>query len=303
MSIAVVLHDPRQFSQLVSSAFAQSDVQQLWDGPFSVRYRSSAVDRLALARITSSPHRIDHNEHQGVDDPARMIKVIYQLKGTGLLEQDGAESVAQPGTMMAYDTARPYRLVFREANDAIVLGIPYATWHLRASVLSERTGSPIASARGTAGIAAALLAEVMDRDEAAAGESSHLADALVALTTSAFAELDPRQDPSDVLDRVLVYARANLADPDLSLPVLARRHSVSVRYLQKRAQERAISISAWIRSERLRRIRADLGDPLFAGLGTAQIAGRWGIYEPTHLARLLRREFGVTAADLRNATS
>jgi AraC-like DNA-binding protein len=300
MSIAVVLRDPRQFSQVVSSAFAQSDVRQLWDSPFSVRYQSGAFDRLALARVTSSPHHIDHDERQSADDPARMIKVIYQLKGTGLLQQGGVESVALPGTMMAYDTAKPYRLVFREPNDSIVLGIPYAKWHPRASLIAERTGSPIESASGTAGIVAALLDQMMGRDDSAPADS-HLADALVALTASAFAELSPREDPSSVLDRVLADAHANLADPALSLPMLARRHSVSVRYLQKRAQERDISISAWIRSERLHRIRADLSDPLLAGLGTSQIASRWGIVEPTHLARLLRREFGVTATDLRNA--
>lgn len=300
MSTATVLTDPREFSALVSDAFAQSDVRGVKDAPFKVRFQPSALSRLALARVTSSPHLIEHHETQSIDDPARMIKVIFQLSGTGILQQDGVECLAGPGTMMAYDTAKPYRLVFREPNDTIVLGIPYIGWLARTSIISRRTGSAVASATGTGGILSALLGEMLERDDSRdTSSAAHLADALVALTTSAFADMDPSSAENDILDRALTYAQANLSDPSLSVESLARRHNVSVRYLQKRATERGITISTWIRSERLGRIRADLTDPLMAGIANSQIATRWGILDAAHLSRLLRNEFGTTVAELR----
>ncbi|WP_334541266.1 helix-turn-helix domain-containing protein [Streptomyces sp. B21-079] len=60
-----------------------------------------------------------------------------------------------------------------------------------------------------------------------------------------------------------------------------------------------MTFAAWVRHERLLRIRRGLLEPAAADISTAVIAARWGIRDPKHLGRALKREFGTAVSDLR----
>jgi transcriptional regulator GlxA family with amidase domain len=132
-----------------------------------------------------------------------------------------------------------------------------------------------------------------------------LADALISLVIAAFTEISPErlEAGTDLADRILAYASANLDDPLLSVETVAKRHGISIRHLHNTLQRRDVTFAAWVRTERLRRIRRDLLDPAFAQRTTAAIAARWGMHDPGHLARALKREFGQTAAGIRQASA
>ncbi|WP_312868295.1 helix-turn-helix domain-containing protein [Amycolatopsis pithecellobii] len=111
----------------------------------------------------------------------------------------------------------------------------------------------------------------------------------------------PMASAENLADRVEAYCLAGLADPALSVESVARAHRVSVRYLHKLFESRELSLAAWIRRQRLTRIRHDLADPAFEGRTVAAIAARWGVTDARHLSRALKAEFGVTAAEIRRA--
>ena len=101
------------------------------------------------------------------------------------------------------------------------------------------------------------------------------------------------------LDQIIAYCQANLADPALSVDSVAQRHGISPRQLHLMFQQRDQTFAAWIRIERLRRIRRDLTDPTLMHLTVGTIARRWGISNPSHLSRSLKAEFGRTPTELR----
>ncbi|MEU0675576.1 hypothetical protein ABZ330_22300 [Streptomyces sp. NPDC006172] len=60
-----------------------------------------------------------------------------------------------------------------------------------------------------------------------------------------------------------------------------------------------MTFAAWVRHERLRRIRRDLLDPASGDVSTAAIAARRGVLDAKHLDRALKSEFAETVNDLR----
>lgn len=109
--------------------------------------------------------------------------------------------------------------------------------------------------------------------------------------------------PTELADRILSYALANLHDPGLSAASVARRFGISPRYLHRLMRDRGIQFASWVRHERMKRIRQDLLDPRLANLTAAAIAARWGVLDPDHLGRALRAEFGQSGAEIRAAAS
>ncbi|MFD8032178.1 helix-turn-helix domain-containing protein, partial [Streptomyces sp. NPDC059717] len=109
------------------------------------------------------------------------------------------------------------------------------------------------------------------------------------------------QDHETLVDRIRVYTLASLGDPLLKTEQVARQHHISVRHLHALFRGADLTFAAWVRHERLLRIRRDLLNPAFAGRSTAAIAARWGIVDPKHLSRALKHEFGETVSDLRRA--
>ncbi len=131
---------------------------------------------------------------------------------------------------------------------------------------------------------------------------TYLADALTTLMLAAFVDTTPEQASvaSPLVDRIRVYVLAHLGDPLLSTELIARRHHISVRHLHALFKGYDLTFAAWVRHERLLRIRRDLLDPACADRSTAAIAARWGVLDTKHLGRALKREFGETVSDLRS---
>ncbi len=133
---------------------------------------------------------------------------------------------------------------------------------------------------------------------AASSAQHHLATALVSLVCAAFTDAVP-EDGSDPWERIRSYCLSRLGDPDLSVASVAAAHRVSPRYLQKLCRDRGFTLSGWIRTERLSRIRRDLADPSLTDRSTSAVAARWGVLDAGHLGRMLRAEFGESAREIR----
>ncbi|MDX5562726.1 helix-turn-helix domain-containing protein [Streptomyces sp. ID05-04B] len=91
----------------------------------------------------------------------------------------------------------------------------------------------------------------------------------------------------------------SLGDPRHRAERVARRRGISVRHLYALFQGADLTFAAWIRHERLLRIRHDLLAPACDDRSTVAIARRWGMLDAKHLSRALKSEFGETVSDLR----
>ncbi|RNL86738.1 AraC family transcriptional regulator [Halostreptopolyspora alba] len=272
---------------------------------FRARFRGLRVNDLVVTRIRCTPTLVSRNDAVVDSGTPRLLKVALHQRGRGHIAQGGKECTVSAGELVAYETGRPYQMRFPEAYDTVVLGIPWAALGAHAELLSGRTAQPVRASEGVRPLVTTLLTELADLEaglnDAPAPSTLHLADALVSLVVSTFTDTASAEGGEEVTDRILAYCRANLSDPGLSLASVARAHGVSVSFVQKRLRARGITLGAWIRRQRLSRIRRDLQDPALEQRSSAAIAARWGITDATHLGRALKAEYGVTPSEIRGA--
>lgn len=222
--------------------------------------------------------------------------------GPAYVMQDDRRARVNPGDLVVFDTGRPYELSVAGACDVVVIGLPRAMLGPNAELISRRVATPQPCGSGTRAVIAGFLSGLADHIDGLPGlPGIHLADALASLIITVFTDSPPErvEVTSDLADRIIAYTLANLGDPALSVETVARRHGISRRYLHELFRRRGITFAAWVRRERLTRIRRNLQDPALAMRTTAVIAARWGIHDPGHLSRALRKEFGQTAAEIR----
>ncbi|GAA2399423.1 helix-turn-helix domain-containing protein [Actinomadura vinacea] len=292
------------FQAAAAKAFVPVRVRVPREADFRAAIGGGTVNGVAVGRIAGTPCSVHRDARLiGSADP-EMLKVALIRRGRAGVEQDDQQCVVRPGDLVAYDTTRPYELRYWDDFDITVLAIPRARLGPSAELIRRRSASPLPVDVTVRSVVSGCLAGLgADLDGLSPAAGMHLADALVSLVTSAFTDEAPeRAEPDSALgDRVVAHCLANLSDPDLSVGSVARRHGISVRHLHRVLSGRGISLAAWIRHERLLRIRRDLSNPALAHRTAAEIAARWGILDPTHLSRALKAEFGRTAKEIRSA--
>lgn len=272
--------------------------------PFRARLTSAGAGPLVAARIRGTAHVVSRQARAITSADPGLLKVTFHRRGMATVTQDGRDGRAKPGELVVVDMARPYHLAVDDFCDVVVIGVPRPFLGAHAELISRRTATPLEADSGTRAVLAATMSGLGDHLDALPGPAGrHLGDALTSLLIAAFTESSAERADvaSDLTERILTYALANLADPTLSVASVARRHGISTRHLHQLFRRRDRTFAAWVRHERLRRIRRDLLDPDLAQQTAAAIATRWGIADPRHLGRALKAEFGLTAADIRGS--
>lgn len=272
------------------------------DGRFRATVHSAHVGPVAVARIRGTAHHVEREARHITSTDRDLFKVTLFRSGSANVAQDDQKHHARPGDLTVFDTARPYDITVTSACDVVLIALPRAMLGTSAELISRRTATPIPCEAGARGVIAAFLTGMAERtDELPSGPSLHLANALVSLVIAAFTDSCPERAEvtADLADRIIAYALANLDDPALSVESAARHHGISPRYLHQLVRRRGITFAALVRRERLARIREDLKNPALATRTAAAIAARWGIHNPSHLSRAFKKEFGLTAAEIR----
>lgn len=91
----------------------------------------------------------------------------------------------------------------------------------------------------------------------------------------------------------------SVVDPNFSLTALARRLSVTPRYVQQLLAEAGTSFSDELTEKRLKRARDMLISPQFLRLSITEVAMDCGFASVSHFHRMFRRAFNETPGDVR----
>jgi AraC-like DNA-binding protein len=288
------------FEAAASQAFAPLRIRAEAGRSFRGEFGSMRVDELVLTRIQADPVTVKRDRSVMSSTDPDLIKVAWHVSGRAGVDQSGRQCLLSPGDLVIYESGRPYELSFWESYDTMVVGIPAYLFGAHADQLRQRVAVPVPAERGTGALLTTMLQGVAagQGTDSVASAQHHLATALVSLVCAAFVDARPEAE-ADPWEHIQAFCLANLSDPDLSVESVAAAHRVSPRYLYKLCQARGFTLARWIRTERLCRIRRDLGDPLLADRSTSAIAARWGVLDAGHLGRMLRAEFGETAREIR----
>ncbi|HEX6352909.1 helix-turn-helix domain-containing protein [Actinophytocola sp.] len=298
-------HDFEQLEKFQAAA-SQAFVPLRIDVPkgvgFHAAFAAKKINDVPITTITGTACSVRRDTRTiGSTDP-ELIKVVLHRRGRAGVEQDGRQWLLNPGDLVAYTTTRPYELRYWNDFDTTVIVVPRSRLGPNAELVGQRSAVHLPAGAGVSSVVTTCLNGLSTHlGEVSNAAGTHLADALVSLIISAFTEASPRrpEPTAHLADRIIAYCLTNLTNPTLSVESVARQHGISVRYLHKVIGRRNISLAAWIRRERLRRIHRDLSNPALSNKTTTEIAIRWGITDPTHLGRALKQEFGQTPTEIR----
>ncbi|OYP14497.1 AraC family transcriptional regulator [Streptomyces sp. FBKL.4005] len=160
----------------------------------------------------------------------------------------------------------------------------------------------------------ALLAEFLlglDRQAVALrpADAPRLGEVTLGLVSASFAHaLDtedvlPAETRHEVLARqVRAFIQQHLRDVQLTPGTVAAAHHISLSHLHRVFGEQSPgdTVAAWIRSQRLERIRADLADPSLRTRPIHVLAARWGMPRASQFTRAFRAAYGISPRDYRH---
>lgn len=295
--------DSDEYRTMLAESALPLDVAPLTDGRFHGSVQACAADGVAIMRVTSVEQDVSRTSPMIGGFPSDVLKVLIEREGSAGIRQQGREAILRPGTMTIYDTTRPYdvRQFVPFVADAVL--IPRDRLPIRDDLLGALQRSPLSARSGPAAIFDSYLTQLWRRvPECSAPTTARLMSVLVELLAAAVVDIAPEPLSDNALQAsAMTWIGLHLRDPDLNPPAVAAATGVSVRYLHRVFAESGVTVSAYIRAERLRHIRRDLENAHLQHRTIAAIGAHWGIPDPAHLSRLFRGAFGLSPRDVRHA--
>lgn len=223
------------------------------------------------------------------------IVIGYLAEGAVHVAQDGREVVLRPGQLVFYDGVTPYRVRAYVPHRFLIAHVRSQALRLRMEDRDAVVARDLSAHAATVPLAAMLGTIADGGADPAAAASAHLGDAVVACVHAVVADVRGVvvSDRSTMLFHELTeWLDAHLADRELSPDALAARHFLSQRYIRKVFADHGTTVLAYVRRQRLLRIRDELLEPGSADEPVSTVAARWGFNDPSVFTRAFTREFG-----------
>ena len=294
----------------VCEAFVRLECAPDRHAPMHGRLEAGTLGDLHVARVVSSPQRVERTRERAAQDGEPFILMSVQLRGRTIVRQGGNEADLTPGCIAFYDTARPYTLTLPSDFDQIVLHLPRQL--LQASVprglnhMARRLNASDPFAQTILALAPQLLRMLGSAREAMAQRTAAATMALIALALDSLDE--PRQvgtqvAPGPAADALVWRTREligrQLDDTALSPARLASQVRVSLRRLQEVFQSQGTTLSDCIWDARLEFARSLLANPVHGRESISTLAYRAGFSDVAHFSRRFRQQFGVSPSEYR----
>ncbi|GAA2620952.1 helix-turn-helix domain-containing protein [Streptomyces tubercidicus] len=285
----------------VRRTFVPLDVTVPKDRPFTGSVATDLLGQLRISTVDADRELVRRSKSLITESANEYLLLNLQMRGTGVVVQDGRTAVLRPGEFALYDTTRPYTLEHPERFETVVFQMPRQALGMPESDLRRITGVTIGAEQDLT----TLVVPFLSRLAAEAGTYSPEVGALLArnvgdlLFTVVTERLGRDAAPTDagrqaLLLRVRHFIDAHLADPALSAEAIAAHHHISVRHLQRLFQADGTTVNGWIRSRRLEESGRELARPRRTRPAVAAVAQRWGFVSPAHFSRAFRAAYGMS---------
>ncbi|MFE2032038.1 helix-turn-helix domain-containing protein [Streptomyces scopuliridis] len=246
-------------------------------------------------------------------DP-ELYHLTLPLRGTNGISHVGLETTHGPYDMHVVDSSRPFDIHVLDTTAPVrMVGIevPKALLPLPPRAVDRLLARRLPVRGGTGALLAGLLTQLV-QDTASYGPSDgprlelviiDLLSAVLAHHIDADDTLPPEARSRTLTLRIHAFIQHHLHDPGLTPSSIAAAHQISLSYLHRLFRTDGITVSAWIRGQRLERARRDLADPALRNLSAQRIAAHWGFIHYPHFSRAFRTTYGVPPKDYRRQTT
>jgi AraC-like DNA-binding protein len=245
-------------------------------------------------------------------DPGLYHLTLLQRGALGV-SQAGRHAVHRPGDLYVIDSSLPFDALVADRWQTITgvgVEVPKSSLRLPEKGVGELLGRQLSAREGIGALLAQLLTQLAADTEAYQPSDGprlgqvvlDLMSALLAHELQADASLTPETRQRGLTLRIRAFIERHLADPQLTPRSIAAAHHISVSYLHRlfSAESDGVTISAWIRRQRLERARRELRDPALRHLPIHQIGTRAGFTDPAVFSRAFRAAYGVPPGEFRS---
>lgn len=309
----------RQWS---TAGVATSDATDAWQSALTENYGQWQVTQSVGSRFSASVRNRDFSGMRVVEcvcdpctgrrlpplierDPAPCIGVQITKAGRERFHTGGEDISLGAGDLVIWTSAQPTEFTVMERLHKVSLVLPWADLQERLPRHAAFTGTVIDS---RVGIGAVLFSHVdsLARQLEVFTEHDHAAvrRATLELLTAAMShrvEAPQRGLAQRYLKQLQDHILANLQDETLSPTSIAQANHMSPRYVHMLFAQTGVSVSAWIRTQRLERCRDDLRSRAHRDSSVAEIAYAWGFSDPSHFTRVFKQRYGVGPREYREA--
>ncbi|WP_329273602.1 AraC family transcriptional regulator [Streptomyces sp. NBC_01451] len=295
-----------------SSALVSEHAADFW-----AEQRLMELGPVVVSRMSFMPTRYHRTPKMVRQADPELYHLTLLIDGGLALDHAGRASTFTSRDLHLADSSQPYDV--RSADDrqgGLVMGMavdfPKALLPLPPHRVRELLGRRLP---GEEGVGALLADFVVGLDRQAhtlqPSDAPRLGTVVLDLMSAWFAQLleteaalSPETRGRAMAQRVQDYIRQNLHDPELTPPVIAAAHNISLSYLHRIFQEqtRGEPVAAWIRRRRLENAHRDLANPALRGTPIHVIAARWGYRRPSDFTRAFRGAYGMSPRDYRQQT-
>jgi AraC-like DNA-binding protein len=267
------------------------------DRSFSGLVMGHDVGPLRVCRIVADASEILRTPQNIRSSDPETLDVALQVRGTTTIEQDGRLARLRPGDLCGYQSSRPFLIRPDGPVEFVLLTLAREALGSREQAICTLTARRMAGDTGLASLIGPFLVRLADGLDAGRVRPEHAAvpDGVLDLVQGLFAEHMGSEDLASggvLLAGIKAYIDEHLGSPDLGPEEIARANHISTRYLHRLFEGEGLSVSEWIRDQRVERCRRDLRDPLLQHESILSIATRWGLPNSAHFSRVYRGAFG-----------
>lgn len=291
------------WSKINTRYFGRLKVSSLSDSPLDASLDAYKVGALRMFSITAPAHHVARDSSCGELPTDDFHKLVLQVSGHGMVEQQNCRVDLSPGQWILYDPRAPYTITNPERCTLLVTQVPrtlLSGLKLSGPLAGQRGHGNVAGLHGVFGSYLRSLSEQLPSLSDGAGQA--ISESVMGLLASTLAETlrwagEPVPLPSVLKLRARQYMHAHLSETDLSIQSIADALRCSKRYLHKVFEEDPMGLERQIWKARLERCHGALMQEANGRRSTAEIAYAWGFKSSAHFCRLFKQQYGITPGE------
>lgn len=292
------------FRTAVTAAGIDLDIRTTDADGFRGRFRTLSGGDVHVLRVRADEHTVTRTPDLIARAPRGSLKLMLVDRGAAIMVQDGREAVLKPGDLAAYDTDRPYSLLFGKRMRMTVVMFPRSLLSTPGSRLDTVTGRVLDRHLPLAGMVAPFLRSLADHGDALSTLQARRLSSVAVQMAGALLEANivaehGASERDLLMKRVLGYVDEHLSSPELTPGQIAQAHFFSVRALHALFAENGTTVNTVVRARRLERCYDALIDPASRDRSISAIAADAGFVDSAHFSRAFRAHFGCPPSAVR----
>jgi AraC-like DNA-binding protein len=298
----IQFRDHDHLREILSAGGLALDVFKNRSTPLDVEIAVHTTEFANIVKVSGAPARVSRGRAEIANDDGKFLGVLFQRTGRTVFESGSEQMVLKSGDLLIWHGERSVRFDMPDHFQKVCLLVQRDIFESMLPQASSYAGNHLEQRHNISRLLGACLSTLADDVLTGAAESIGTA---VELTLSMLgAALTQHRESTNIAPRTNLYRRLTsfieerLADPDLSPTMLAQKHHISPRYLHLIFSEQGTTVGTWIRSRRLAKCRAELGN-LRNDRSVTEIAMDWGFSDVAHFSRSFSSAYGVSPLKFR----